>query len=101
LSRELQQVRVVLAVAADPHLVFLIDEQPVFDLWPVVALAGTAPRVNQPAGLIELENRRRGNTAVRLWRRVACAREPLVAPKRARALRDIYMVLPIDRHTAD
>jgi len=100
-AREFEQVRVVLAVTAHPHLILAIDEQPVLDLRPVVALAGSAPRVNQRAGLIELENGRRRNAAVGFRRRVARPCESLVATQRAGALRDVDMVLSIDGHAAD
>src|SRR5258706_9683844 len=100
-TSEFQKVRVVLAVVGDPHVVLVIDEEAVLNLRPVESLARAAPRVNQFSSLIEFEDRWSRNAAFRLGWCVAGAGESLVAAQRARTLRDINMVLSIDRHAAD
>src|SRR6185503_10930321 len=56
---ELENLRVICPVAADPHIAFVIDGDAVIGLGPLIALAGAAPMTDQIAGLIELENGRR------------------------------------------
>src|SRR5262245_11974698 len=46
---ELQDVRVLLAVAADPDVAFVVDVDAVVGLRPLVALAGSAPRFGEVA----------------------------------------------------
>src|SRR5207245_2806554 len=53
------------AVAANPHIAFVIDEDPVIGLRPIVAFAGTTPVADEIARLVELEHR---------WRRLAAFR---------------------------
>src|SRR5207302_9629624 len=53
------------AVAADPHVAFVIYEDPMIRIWPVVAFAGAAPVADEVALFIELENRRSGHAALR------------------------------------
>ena len=49
--RELQDVRVLVAVAADPDVVLVVDRDAVVRRRPLVALAGTAPVADElPAG---------------------------------------------------
>ena len=52
-------------VAADPDVALVIDVDAVVRSRPVVALARAAPVPDQVAGLIELQNRRRGSAAIR------------------------------------
>ena len=58
--RELQNVRIVHAIAADPDVVFVIDEHPMQVVRPFVTLPGSTPALNQIAGHIEFQYRRRG-----------------------------------------
>jgi len=53
------------AVAADPHVAFVINRDAMVVFQPIVALAGSAPVLDQIAGLIEFENGRRGGAALR------------------------------------
>src|SRR2546430_9736835 len=53
------------AVAANPHVAFVIYEDPMIRIWPVVAFAGAAPVPDEVALFIELENRRSGHAAFR------------------------------------
>jgi hypothetical protein len=71
-ARELQHVVVVVAVAADPHIALGIDMNAVFELKPVVAGTGPAPRLNDVAVAVELDDRRSGNTAHRGRRLLRC-----------------------------
>ena len=60
---ELQDVRVLRAVAADPDVALVVDVDAVVRLRPLVALAGPPhERTRLPSG-IELEHRRRGAAA--------------------------------------
>ena len=61
---ELQDVRVLVAVPRQPHVVFVIDVDAVFDVGPVVALSRTTPRLEQVPRLIEFQDRRRRRTAI-------------------------------------
>src|SRR6185436_15285851 len=60
---ELQDVRVWAAVAADPDVPLVVDEDPVVAVGPLVALAGAAPVPQQVARLVELEDRRGARAA--------------------------------------
>ena len=64
-ARELQDVRVVRPVAADPHETLVVDHDAVVRLGPLVATGrvGTAPAAHQVAGRIEFEHRRRRDAA--------------------------------------
>ena len=68
---ELEDVRVGVtlrvispAVAADPHVVLVIDGDAMVGIRPHVALGGTAPMSDKIAGRIELEDRRRRHAAL-------------------------------------
>jgi hypothetical protein len=63
--RELEQIGVLVAVAADPDVVLAVDVDAVLDVRPVVALAGSAPRLEKVAVEIELQDRRRRLATVR------------------------------------
>ena len=96
---ELQNLRVVTAVAADPDVPLVVDRDAVVRLGPLVALAGAAPGVQQVAGLIELEDRRRRNAA--LLRRLRIGRRAHLRPLvqgHAAAVDDPDVILRIDRH---
>ena len=60
LARELQDVRILVAAGAEPHVVLVVDVDAVFELRPLVAGARSAPARQQRAVGIELEDRRRG-----------------------------------------
>ena len=53
------------AVAANPDVALVVDEDSVIRLRPVVAFAGTAPVADEIARLVELEHRRRRRAAFR------------------------------------
>ena len=54
--------RLAPAVAANPHIAFVIDCNPVVRIRPIVAVARSAPVVKQVARRIELQNRRSRRT---------------------------------------
>ena len=58
-ARELQHQSVGAAVAANPDEPFAVGEDAVVAVGPVVALAGSAKRMDDVAGLVELDDRRR------------------------------------------
>ena len=60
LPGELQDVRVLVAARAQPHVVPRVDVDAVLELRPFVAGAGAAPRRKQGPIGIEFEHRRRG-----------------------------------------
>ena len=64
--REFQDVRVgwIRPVAADPHVVLVVDGDPVVRRRPRVLIARAAPRLHEIAFGIELEDRRRRNAAL-------------------------------------
>src|SRR4029077_19580813 len=57
-AREFQDVAVRRPVAADPDDALAVDGDAVVAFGPLVALAGSAPVIEQVAGLIELEHGR-------------------------------------------
>ena len=59
LTGELHDVRVARAVAADPDVARVIDEDAVIRRGPVEALAGSAPATDDGTGLVEDDHRRR------------------------------------------
>ena len=61
---ELQDLRVLAAVAGEPDVALVIDGDAVIAVGPVVALPGTAPRLHQIAGLVVDEHRRRDLAAL-------------------------------------
>ena len=63
--RELQDLRVLAAVAADPDVALVVDRDAVVRLRPLVALARPAPVADEVARGIELEDRRRLRAARR------------------------------------
>ena len=83
------------AVAADPHVAFVVDGDAVVRIGPVVALARAAPVADQIAGLIELEHRRRRRAALR-GRRIR-GRVHFARLERAGAMNDPDVILRVDR----
>ncbi len=61
---EFQDLRVRAAIAADPDISLVVDENAVVAIGPLIALAGTAPVAQQIAGLIEFQNGRRTRAAL-------------------------------------
>jgi len=66
--RELQDVGIHRAVAADPDVVLVIDEHAVLVVGPFVARRRPSPPLNKVACHVEFEDWRRRNTAIRLRR---------------------------------
>src|SRR5262245_35891887 len=62
--RELEHLRVAFAVAADPHVAFMVDRDAVIGRGPLVPLAGAAPMSHERALGVELEDRWRSGTAL-------------------------------------
>src|SRR5262245_33989309 len=62
--RELEHLRVAFAVAADPHVAFVIDGDAVIGRGPLVPFSWSAPMSNQRPLGIELEDRWRSGTAL-------------------------------------
>src|SRR5918995_457799 len=63
-GRELEDMAVLVVVAANPDMTLVIDAEAMFAQRPVVALTGSAPRVDERTVGAELEDRRRGDAAV-------------------------------------
>src|SRR4029453_7333686 len=74
------------AVAAKPDEALGVGVDAVLGLWPIVALPWPAPALDEVAGLVEFEHRRRRLVA-------------LVGPHAGRALQDPGMATVIDRDT--
>ncbi len=94
-ARELEDVRIVRAVAADPDVVHRVDGDAVIRRRPVVAGTGSAPRADEVAVGIELEDRRRRRAAFADRREHAGLRLSIVQ-RRAR-MDDPNVVARIDR----
>ena len=82
--RELQDVAVVGAVAADEQVALAVGRDAVVRLGPLVALAGTAPRAHEVAFGDRTRDRRRRHAAlgrgrIRRWRRFP---SPRASPRR-------------------
>ena len=90
--RELENVGIGRAVAAQPHVAFVVDVDAVEGVVPFVPLAGTAPVPQQVAGLIELEDRRRTGTAVPIPHLEGL----LVIGQRGRAMHDPDVIVGVD-----
>src|SRR5690606_13970666 len=63
-ARELQYMRVGIAVSADPDVVHVIDGDAVVRRWPGIAFPGPAPVIHEVALGIELEDVRRRYAAL-------------------------------------
>ena len=95
---ELQDVRILRAVSADPDVVHGVDRDAVVGLRPVVALTRPAPRADQITLLVELQNVRGGKTA--LGRGRIQRRSELVGRvERRLPMDDPDMVARVHRHT--
>src|SRR6516225_4936862 len=97
---ELHHHAVVLAVAAEPDIAFVVDEHTVLVLRPVIALGGlrSAPRLDHIARLVELDHRGRGVAADRL---VATLGALVAIIHRARTLADPDIVVLVHEDAAD
>ncbi len=88
------------AVAADPHVVLVVDRDAVVRLGPVVSRLGTAPRLHEIAGRIELQHRRRRHAA--LAERRLLRRADLVARvERVVAVHDEHVIVRVHAHADD
>src|SRR5262249_62062246 len=67
-ARELEDLRVLLRIAGEPDVVLRVHEDAVLVLRPVVARAGTTPRLDEIALAVELHHRWGGNAARIAWR---------------------------------
>ena len=85
LGRELQQHVVGDAASANPDDVLVVDGNAVLGDRPVIALTGSAPRVDELSAGIEFEHRRRGP-------RLQCRRD------RARTMENPDVVTAVHRH---
>src|SRR5262249_44422226 len=94
---ELEDMRVLLAVAADPDVALVVDEDAVVRLGPLVALPWPAPVPQQIARLVELEHRRRAAAAF-AGRRIDLGAALVGVQRRRAAVDDPDMVLVIDPH---
>src|SRR5262249_61041370 len=56
--REFEDMTIIIAVATDPDEAFVIDINAVLVLEPIIALAGSAPSLEQIAVGVELHHRR-------------------------------------------
>src|SRR5215469_9054587 len=97
---ELHDHAVVLAVAAEPDIAFVVDKHAVLVLWPVIALGGfwSAPRLDHVARLVELDDRGRRVAADRL---IAALGALVAIIHRARALADPDVVILVHKDAAD
>ena len=95
-AREFQDVGVAPAVAADPNVVHRIDGDPMIRLRPVVALAGTAPVVDEVALWVELEDVRCRHATLSRPRRIGRGVD-LIRAQRALSMDDENVVPGIDR----
>ena len=91
LARELQDLRVLVAAAAEPHVVLVVHVDAVLELRPLVAGAGPAPRRHERAVGVELEHRRRRLPD----------RSRFVRLQRRRAMRDPDVIARVDRDAGD
>ena len=81
------------AISADPDVAFVIDRDAVVRVGPFVALARSAPMLNQIPSLVECENRWRGHAACRS-RRIGGGVN-FLRFERASAMNDPDMILRI------
>jgi hypothetical protein len=68
LGGEFQNLRVVITVAADPHVIFVIDKNAVLVFRPLVTFAGPSPGLHQVSLHVEFKDGRRGKAAFRRGR---------------------------------
>ena len=96
---EFQELAVGLAVAGKPDIIIGVDIDAVLAFRPLVARSGAAPGAHQIAGLVEDENRRRGNAALGLGRIVFGG--TLAGAQRTRPMDDPDTIEPVDRDAGD
>ena len=98
-ARELQDLAVTLPVAPDPDVVQVVDEDAVLLVRPLVAVAGTAPGLDDVALLVELDHRRRRHAA--LGGRWVDRRAALAVGQRSGPVQHPDVVARVDGHTDD
>ena len=94
-ARELEHLVILGVVAGDPHVVLVVDEDPVLVQRPLVAGARAAPRAHEDPVGVELEHGRRRRAAERARRVQRGA--ALVLGQRLRPLDDPDVVAAIHR----
>ena len=94
---ELQDLRVGTAVASDPDIVHVVDEDAVVRRRPFVPVTGTAPRSDQRPRLVEFEHRRRREAALGRVRWILRGRH-LAGGQRIAAVDDPDVVPGVHRH---
>ena len=99
LGGELQDLVVFLGASAQPDVVLVVDEYPVLRGEPFIAGARRAPRLQEPAIGVELQDGGRRNAAFRLWR--VERRASFAFRDGGRAVEDPEVVMRIDRQAAD
>src|SRR5579864_3322210 len=99
LARELDCLTVFSAVAGNPNVSGMVDEDAVLRTRPVIAGTRSAPGFEKIALGIKYENRRRGNAA--FGSRGSLGRAEIILRVRTRTLQHPDMVLPIHGHPAD
>src|SRR5882672_7089811 len=92
---ELQHLRVLCAVAADPDVALVVDEDAVVRLRPLVARSRAAPVPHQVAGLVEHQHRRRAAAAL-AGRRIELQALLVVVVRGRAAVDDPDVVLLVD-----
>src|SRR5258706_10317859 len=97
---EFQHHALVLAIAAEPDIALVVDEHAVFVGRPVIAFGRLrpAPRLDEVAILVELDNRRRREAAFGL---VAPLGALVAVVHRTWALADPDIVVLVDEDAAD
>src|SRR5688572_15724915 len=98
-ERELEYLRILVAVAGEPDGIGLVDEDAVLARGPLVSRARTAPRAHDVARLIEHEHGRRRYAATPK-RRILCGAELALAERRG-ALHDPDVVARVDGDAGD
>jgi hypothetical protein len=96
---ELQDVGVLGAVAADPNVVFVVDEHAVLVVGPLVIGRWPAPRLQKVSGQVEFKDGRRRDAAIGL-RRVE-SRVLVVVVQSSGAAVYPNMIVRVDKDTAD
>src|SRR4029434_9240604 len=83
-------------VAANPNIPFVVDGDAVIGIRPLIAFPFSAPMVKQVSGLVEFENRRRRNAALRAGR--IRRRIDFLFFQRSATMNNPHMILRVDRH---
>src|SRR5262249_51912952 len=95
---ELQDVRILLAIAADPNVALIVDVDAVIGLRPLVTLTWAAPRFYQRPLRIALPHWGRRAAAIG-DRRIELRPFFIIVQRRRAPVDDPHVVLPDDRHT--